>query len=126
MRNRVTHGACLANTAATTGSDMADVNANRDGGKRCVRSQRRLKRDLQRGGSGTLAEPPGERESTQYRRQGGEQEGEVQRHFAEGGDGPDRRDVVGRERRILHRNPHGLGGRGPVDDPAVGIKRDAA
>ena len=38
MRNRVTQGACLANTAATIGSDIADVNAKRDGGKRwCAR-----------------------------------------------------------------------------------------
>jgi hypothetical protein len=102
---------------------MADVNANRDGGKRCVRSRRRLKRELQRGGGRALAGLPGERESTRRRRQDGEQEGEVPRHFAEADDGPDRRDLGRPERRILHRNRHGLGSCGPVEDPAAGIKR---
>ncbi len=41
--------------------------------------------------------------------------GEVRRQFAEGGDGPGCRDVVGRERRISHRNPHGLGGCRPLE-----------
>ena len=71
----------------------------------------------------TAAKPLGQSERSDDRGDRREEKCAVHCNLAEPHERSDSGDVIGAERRILHRDPHWLGEGRPVDDASVRIKR---